>query len=89
MSQKKVDQYKEYKKNRAKILKREKMVRRIEMIAAALICAVLVGWLGYSAVQTRNKAAEENAQAPAAVEVDMNAYMDYVNTLPAYFSDAS
>ena len=37
MSQKKVELYKEYKKNKTQILKREKMMRRIELGIVAQI----------------------------------------------------
>ena len=86
MSQKKVEKYKEYKKNRAQILKREKMMRRLEYIVAALICAVLVVWLAVSAVQTRKRDAEANEPEVTAVELDMNAYSDYVSGLQTSFS---
>lgn len=88
MSQKKVDQYKEYKKNRSKILKREKRVRKIEYGVIIAICCAFVAWFGwsiYSNVKTSNDA--KTAQAEAAVTtIDMNAYQDYIGTLPSGFS---
>ena len=50
MSQKKVDAYKEEKRNRQQIIRKEKITRRLEMIAAALICIALVGWFGIAVV---------------------------------------
>ena len=42
MSQKKVEQYKEYKKNKEQILKREKRIRKVEYGVIILICCVFV-----------------------------------------------
>ena len=48
MSQAKVDQYKKLKANRKKIMKKEKMIRRVEKYIGGIICVALVGWLGFS-----------------------------------------
>lgn len=48
MSQAKVDRYKKEKANRAKILKKEKAERLAAKIAGLVICAALLGWVGYS-----------------------------------------
>ena len=48
MSQAKVDNYKKSKANRQKIMKREKIMHRLEMVCIALVCVVFVGWIGYS-----------------------------------------
>ena len=48
MSQKKVDEYKEYKKNREKILKKEKTMQKLTMVLVAVLCVVFLGWFGYS-----------------------------------------
>lgn len=86
MSQKKVDQYKEYKKNKAQILKREKMLSKLEYIGAILVCVIIVAWLGFSAVQSKKRADEANAATAPATEIDLNAYADYVNGLQSSFS---
>lgn len=49
MSQKKVDQYKKDKKNRKKIIAREKRVIIFEKTVAALICVAFVAFIGISA----------------------------------------
>ena len=41
MSQKKVDAYKEYKKNKEQILKREKRMKKIEFGVIVAICCLL------------------------------------------------
>ncbi len=81
MSQKKVELYKEYKKNKTQILKREKMMRRIELGIVALICAGFVVWFCVSIGQNLTKVSESEADAVTVTEVDMNAYAEYVEGL--------
>lgn len=75
MSQEKVNQYKENKKNRKEIAKKAKQKSLITKICIGVVGAVLVGWLGYSAVVTI-----QNAEGPT-VTVDTTAVSDYVNNL--------
>ena len=75
MSQEKVNQYKENKKNRKEIEKKAKQKSMITKIVAGVIGAVLVVWLGYSAVVTI-----QNAEGPA-VTVDSSAISEYVTNL--------
>lgn len=49
MSQAKVDRYKEEKKNRKQILKKEKMKRLIGRICGSVVALLLVVWIGVSA----------------------------------------
>ena len=86
MSQKKVDAYKEYKKSKEQILKREKRMKKIEFGVIVAICCLFVGWFGYSVYESATQKANETTEAPVAAEVDMNAYGDYVNSLQATFS---
>ena len=78
MSQKKVDAYKEEKKNRQQIMKKEKMARRLEAILAALICVALIGWFSYAVIM--------HARSSAPVEtvtttLDMGPVDEYVTGL--------
>ena len=75
MSQEKVNQYKENKKNRKEIEKKAKQKAKIKKICAGVVAAALVIWLGYSAVVTI-----QNAEGPA-VTVDTTAVSEYVNNL--------
>ena len=75
MSQEKVSQYKENKKNRKEIEKKAKQKKMITKICAGVVGAVLVAWLGYSAVVTI-----QNAEGPA-VTVDSSAISEYVTNL--------
>ena len=75
MSQEKVNQYKENKKNRKEIEKKAKQKSMITNICAGIVGAVVVVWLGYSAVVTI-----QNAEGPA-VTVDSSAISEYVTNL--------
>ncbi len=75
MSQEKVNQYKENKKNRKEIAAKAKKKAMLTKIGVGVVAAVLVAWLGYSAVVTI-----QNAEGPA-VTVDSSAVTDYVNTI--------
>ena len=87
MSQKKVDQYKEYKRNKEKILKREKQIRKLEYIILIVLCCVFVGWFGYSIYDSATHKADAETEAVQPVEVDMNAYGSYVNQLQSTFTE--
>ncbi len=51
MSQAKVDKYKEEKKNRAQIMKKEKRNRFIAKVLACVIGAAIIVWAGFSLYQ--------------------------------------
>ncbi len=86
MSQEKVDRYKEYKKNKDKILKHEKRMRQLEIGIAAVVAALFVAWFGWSVYHNVTKQDTETAQAAEAVEIDMNAYDTYVSGLQSGFT---
>lgn len=75
MSQEKVNQYKEEKRNRKEIEKKKKQKALITKLCAGVVLAALVIWIGYSAVVT-----VQNAEGPA-VTVDASAITEYVNGL--------
>ena len=76
MSQEKVAKYKENKANRKEIMKKEKQARQLRKIIAGVVCVVVLGWVGYSAVTylQENKPRQE-------VEVDYSAIDEYTETL--------
>jgi TRAP-type C4-dicarboxylate transport system permease small subunit len=85
MSQEKVDRYKRYKKNRDKIIRRERMMVRLEIGIAILIAVAFVGWFGWSIYsKVTNKGT--SASTVTATEVDMNDYINYVSGLQSSFS---
>ena len=49
MSQAKVDQHKEQKKNRKQLVKKKRLSAIYGRIAGIIVLAAVVGWLGYSA----------------------------------------
>lgn len=73
MSQEKVNQYKEAKKNRKEIAKKEKTKALVMKICAIAILFLIGAWLVYSAVVTI-----KNAEGPA-VTVDTAPITEYVN----------
>ena len=75
MSQEKVNQYKESKKNRKEIMKKQKQKSMAIKIGAGVVLVALIAWLGYSAVVTI-----QNAEGPA-VTVDTTAVTEYVDGL--------
>ncbi|MDO4805314.1 MAG: hypothetical protein Q4A32_10900 [Lachnospiraceae bacterium] len=81
MSQKKVDAYKEYKKNKKQILKKEKRMAKIETGLVIAVLAVFIGWFGVSAYQTATRPKDGEETAIEATEVNMTDYMEYVNGL--------
>ena len=76
MSQAKVDKYKKEKANRQKIMKREKRLHRLEMTAIGVVCAVFVGWIGYS-VYDKVSANQETE----VITFDAGAVQDYLSGL--------
>ena len=67
MSQKKVDAYKAEKANREKIMKREKLILRLEKLAALVVCIVAVCWIGYS-VYGKVTEGQEDVQTETVVQ---------------------
>lgn len=78
MSQAKVDRKKQDKINRKQIMKREKFRHRASMTIAALICVAIIGFIGFSAVDSAKNASTAN---PATAEVDVSAISDYANNM--------
>ncbi len=74
MSQQKVDHYKEQKANRQQIMKKQKAVRRIELVVVVAAVAAALVWFGVS-VYNSNKAEEDTG----VVYIDSKAVVDYMN----------
>lgn len=64
MSQAKVDRYKEEKKNRAKIMKREKREMMATKAGLSLLAIALVAWMGVSVYNGVNKTDDTAAEHP-------------------------
>lgn len=78
MSQEKVAKYKEAKANRKKTMKKEKAIKIVRNSFAILLVVAVVGWLGYSAVETYKK-----NQPRESVEVDYTEFNDYAAQIQA------
>lgn len=74
MSQEKVAKYKEQKANRKEIMKKEKQQKQMRIVVTSLIGAAVIGWIGYSAVNTII-----DNQPRQSVEVDYTAVDEYLN----------
>ena len=75
MSQEKVDKYKKEKANRQKIMKKERIIHRLEMTGIALVCVLAIGWVGYSIYDTAAPKVND------AIVVDNNAVDNYISSL--------
>ncbi len=81
MSQAKVDRYKEEKKNRKKIMKKEKLENSLLKIAGAVLCAAVVVWIGYSAVTLSQKKPAEETGETTSYTLDTTALQEYSDSL--------
>lgn len=76
MSQAKVDKYKHDKANRKEIMKKEAAQSRRRHLIVALVAAIMVGWLGYSAYDYH-----QNNQPRQMAEIDYSLFDTYMNTI--------
>ena len=81
MSQKKVDYYKEQKRNRAEIMRKEKRNRRLGALLAIVILAALLGWFGYMSVQNARSSSEGVTNATELDTTDMDEYFSQMETI--------
>ena len=81
MSQQKVDYHKEQKRNRRKIMRKEKAMRRLEITILVVILAALVGWFSYLVYRnTQSKYAAANVKT---TEMKLAGWENYTNNLDA------
>lgn len=78
MSQAKVDRYKEEKKNRKKIMAKEKRVRITGYIAGCAVAIAIVGWAGYSGYR-----AYEANKPMETIYANLDSVTDYMSSLNA------
>ena len=86
MSQKKVDAYKARKGLHNKADRKEKVLFGLEMFAWALICVVIVAWIGYSAYVKVTGAKENVVQNTV---MDTTALDNYISNLSTDASDGT
>ena len=82
MSQEKVDQYKKYKTNKSKILRKAKWMRRIELGIAALVCVFVIGWIGFG-VYSKVTTQEAETAEKTVTEIDATAIDNFLQGLSA------
>lgn len=82
MSQAKVDYYKEQKRNRRKIMRRQKIENALLKVCGVVLSAAIVVWIGYSAVKLtgNNKSADTTAETTNYV-LDTSALDSYMSGL--------
>lgn len=80
MSQEKVNRYKKDKANRQKIMKREKIIRRLEITIAAAVVVGLLIWFGTAVYQNSVAVAEDNADT-VTTSLDVSAMDEYLTGL--------
>ena len=84
MSQAKVDRYKEEKRNRQQIMKKQKREWMLMKLCGGLLAALVLVWVGFSAVQSfrGTDATENNTTAETeSYTVNTGALEDYINSL--------
>lgn len=82
MSQAKVDRYKEEKRNREKIMKKQKREWMATKIGLSLVGVLMVVWIGVSVYHGVN-APEESTGELASYTVNTTALDDFMNDLMA------
>lgn len=81
MSQAKVDRYKEEKKNRSKIMKKQKLEWLLTKIVLTVFAVAIVGWAGVSLYQNITNPSSATVETES-YTVDASAIDDYLNSLP-------
>ena len=80
MSQAKVDRYKEEKRNRAQIIKKQKREWMAVKAGLSLVALVMVGWVGFSVYTTLNPKDTTVTEKPT-YTVDTAAIDDFMDSL--------
>ena len=86
MSQEKVDLYKEEKKNRKKIMRREKIRTRLTVVAVVVVFGFLIGWFSW-AVYNNVKNNQATTAKAMTTELDLSAIESYTTALNSYVTE--
>ena len=81
MSQQKVDYHKEQKRNRRKIMRKEKAMRRLEITVLIVVLAALVAWFSY--LVYRNVQSKYAAANVKTTEMHLAGWENYTENLDA------
>lgn len=79
MSQAKVDRYKEEKRNREKIMKKQKMEWMATKIGLSLVGLVMVAWIGVSVYNGVTNTQTDTTQELASYTVNTTALDEFMN----------
>lgn len=79
MSQEKVDRYKQEKANRKKTMAREKLKKKLYILAGVLVTVAFAVWIGWS-VHAEQKAKKEQEEMLAAVQSQIIAMQEAAQT---------
>ena len=82
MSQKKVEAYKEYKKNKKEVIKKEKTMRRLRTALVSLAAVILIGWFGWSIYHKATYVEPDGS----ATTVNFSNFDEYYNDLPEQYT---
>jgi predicted anti-sigma-YlaC factor YlaD len=84
MSQAKVDRYKQEKRNREKIIKKEKREWMATKVGLSIVGLVMVAWIGVSAYNAVNTTTTDDTTTELPTyTVDTSALDDFVDSLSA------
>lgn len=86
MSQEKVDKYEEEKKNRKKLMKKEKFQRRLGLTVTLVAFGALVIWFCWALYGNAQAEKEANAD-PVTTELDLSKIEDYTSELSNYITE--
>ena len=86
MSQKKVDRYKKEKRNRKKIMRREKWTRRLEITLIVVVLGGLITWFSV-AVYKQTKADNEATASATTIDLDLNDIQNFLTDLSSEASE--
>lgn len=78
MSQAKVEKHKEEKKNRTKLIRKEKFSRALTGLLGLVLVAAIGVWIGVSVYHMQQEKAAENVEY---TDVNMSALQDYETSL--------
>lgn len=79
MSQAKVDRYKEEKKNREKLMRKEKRHERILKLCGLVVAVAAIVWVGYSGYHSITSSSEAKGKT---YTVDAASLDDFMSNLP-------
>ena len=87
MSPKRVDEYKGQEKNRQKIMRKEKIVRRLEILAIVVVLGGLIAWFS-TAVYRQTKAEAEANQSSSTIDMNLTDIQNYLSDLSSDTSNS-